>query len=439
MSSRRSVSREILALAIPSLGAMVAQPIFLLTDSAMVGALGTEPLASLGIAGTVVQTTVGLVIFLTYATTPMVARARGAGDDRGATIAGVQGLWIAAALGVILGVALWCAAPWLIGLFPAEPQVAAGAIEFLTISAIGIPAALVGLAATGFLRGFGDARTPLRVAVSGFAINAALNAVLIFGAGWGLAGSAAGTVIAQYVMTAALLRPLIRRVRESGAPATPSRLGLQAVTSSGSWLLLRTLSLRISIVWFIAVAAGMGSEVIAAVHIVSTILGFIALVLDALEVPAQTMVGEGLGAGDGPRVRRVARTIVMFAIGTGAVLGAALAALSWLIPWAFTREPAVADLITAGLMVVATSLPMAGFVFALDGILIGAGDGKYLAATGALNLAMAAPGFVVVGLLSHGMWGIVALQMVWSYLYLGSRALTLGLRVRGDKWMVFGR
>ncbi len=439
MSSRRSVSREILALAIPSLGAMVAQPIFLLTDSAMVGALGTEPLASLGIAGTVVQTTVGLVIFLTYATTPLVARARGAGDVRGATIAGVQGLWIAAVLGLVLGVALWWSAPWLIGLFGAEPAVAAGATEFLTISAVGIPAALVGLAATGFLRGFGDARTPLRVALAGFALNAVLNAVLIFGAGWGLAGSAVGTVVAQYAMTAVLLLPLVTRVRQSGAPMTPGIVGLQAVASSGSWLLLRTLSLRISIVWFVAVAATMGSEVVAAVHIVSTILGFIALVLDALEVPAQTMVGEGLGAGDGPRVRRVARTIVVFAMGTGAVLGAVLAATAWLIPWAFTRDQTVADLITAGLVVVATSLPMAGFVFALDGILIGAGDGKYLAATGALNLAMAAPGFVIVGAMGHGLWGIVSLHMVWSYLYLGSRALTLGIRARGNRWMVFGR
>lgn len=439
MSSRPRVTREILALAVPSLGAMVAQPIFLLTDSAMVGALGTEPLASLGLAGTVLQTAVGLVIFLAYATTPLVARNRGAGDVRGAATAGVQGLWIALILGIVLGAFLWTAAPWLIGLFAPEPNVAAGAVQFLQISACGLPAALIGLAATGFLRGFGDARTPLRVAVIGFAVNAALNAGLIFGAGWGLAGSATGTVIAQYAMTAALLIPVHRLVRESGASLAPGVVGLQAVATSGSWLLLRTLSLRVSLVWFVAVAATMGTDVLAAVHVVSTILGFLALVLDALEVPAQTLVGEGLGASDAPRVRRVARTITIFAVGTGAALGAVLAATSWLIPWAFTRDPAVAGLITAGLVVVATSMPLAGFVFALDGILIGAGDGKYLAATGALNLAMAAPGYVLVGTLGDSAWGIVALQMVWSYLYLGSRALTLGARARGNRWMVFGR
>lgn len=439
MSSRPRVSREILALALPSLGAMVAHPIFLLTDSAMVGTLGTEPLASLGLAGTVLQTTVGLVIFLAYATTPLVARNRGAGDVRGGAIAGVQGLWVAAVLGLFLGAFLWSAAPWLIGLFTPDPLVATGAVQFLRISAVGLPAALLGLAATGFLRGFGDARTPLRVALVGFAVNAAVNAVLIFGAGWGLAGSATGTVITQYAMTVALLVPVHRIVRESGATLAPNTVGLQAVASSGSWLLLRTLSLRISMVWFVAVAAGMGTEVLAAVHVVSTILGFLALVLDALEVPAQTLVGEGLGARDAPRVRRVARTITVFAVACGAVLGVLLAATSWLIPWVFTRDPAVADLITAGLVVVATSMPLAGFVFALDGVLIGAGDGKYLAYTGVLNLVVAAPGFLLVSAIPDAAWGIVALQMVWSYLYLGARAVTLGARARGSRWIVFGR
>ena len=438
MGSGSGVSREILRLAIPSLGAMVAQPLFLLTDAAMVGTLGTTAVASLALAGTVVQTVVGVLIFLTYATTPLVSRRRGAGDEAGALAAGINGVWIALVVGVVLAIGVGAASTRLVSLFGADATVTAAAAEFLAISAVGIPAMLVTLAATGFLRGFGDARTPLAVAVVGFVANAGLNALLIFAAGWGLAGSAWGSVIATYLMAAALLYPVIRRAHRAHSRLLPGRDSLIAVGHSASWLLLRTLSLRVSMVAYVAVATSLGTEALAASHIVSTIVGLLALILDALEVPAQALVGESLGASDVPRTHAMARTITRMAVATGFVVGVGLAASASVIPVLFTRDAAVATMITGALWVVAAALPLAGYVFAWDGILIGAGDSRYLAGAGVVNLLVALPGFVVVFVNGNGLWGIIALQIVWSVLYMGARALTLGRRARGDAWMRIG-
>src|SRR4051794_20037593 len=178
---RRPVDREILRLAVPALGALIAEPVFLLADSAMVGHLGVDPLAGLGIASAVLQTIVGLMVFLAYSTTPAVARRLGSGDERGAVAAGVDGCWLALVLGVVLAAAGWAAAPFLVGLFGASPEIAAQADVYLQLSMLGLPAMLLVYAATGLLRGLQDTRTPLAVAVGGFAANILLNFVFIYG------------------------------------------------------------------------------------------------------------------------------------------------------------------------------------------------------------------------------------------------------------------
>src|SRR4051794_22291838 len=167
---RRPVDREILRLAVPALGALIAEPVFLLADSAMVGHLGVAPLAGLGIAAAILQTIVGLMVFLAYSTTPAVARKLGAGDERGAVAAGVDGCWLALGLGVALAVAGWFAAPGLVDLFGASPPVAEQATRYLELSMPGLPAMLLVFAATGLLRGLQDTRTPLAVAIGGFAL-----------------------------------------------------------------------------------------------------------------------------------------------------------------------------------------------------------------------------------------------------------------------------
>ena len=199
------IDRDILRLALPALGALVAEPLFLLTDTALVGHLGAVPLAGLSIGSAILQTLIGLLIFLAYATTPAVARRLGAGDTVGAIRAGVDGLWLALAIGVALVAVGVPTSGWLVRLFGASPEVSAAAHTYFSISLWGIPGMLLVIAATGLLRGLQDTKTPLVVATAGFGANAVLSAVFIYGFGWGIAGSAIGTVVAQWAMAAVYL------------------------------------------------------------------------------------------------------------------------------------------------------------------------------------------------------------------------------------------
>src|SRR6478735_7621079 len=195
-STGRALNRDILRLAVPALGSLIAEPLFLIVDSALVGHLGITPLAALGIASAILQTIVGLMVFLAYSTTPAVARRFGAGDPTKAVSVGIDGMWLALGLGALLALGGFFATPLLVGLFGATPEVAAQAEIYLGISMWGLPAMLVVFAATGLLRGLQDTVTPLWIAGLGFAANALLNWAFIYGLGWGIAGSAAGTVVA---------------------------------------------------------------------------------------------------------------------------------------------------------------------------------------------------------------------------------------------------
>ena len=222
----RTVDRDILRLAVPALGALVAEPLFLLADSAMIGHLGVAPLAGLGLAGAVLQTLIGLMVFLAYATTPAVARRLGAGDERGAVSVGIDGIWLSLGLGVVLAAAGFAATPLLLSWFGATTDVTQHATAYLSISMAGIPAMLLVFAATGLLRGLQDTRTPLLVAGFGFAANIVLNFVFIYGLGLGIAGSAIGTVIAQWAMAAVYLAVVMRHARRTRADIRPSRDGI---------------------------------------------------------------------------------------------------------------------------------------------------------------------------------------------------------------------
>src|SRR5690606_24307851 len=242
---RGTLNRDILRLAVPALGALIAEPLFLIVDSALVGHLGVAPLAGLGIAGAVLQTIVGLMIFLAYSTTPAVARRFGAGNKRDAVSVGVDGMWLALGMGAVLAVVGYLATPMLVGAFGATPEVAHQAVIYLGISMWGLPAMLIVFAATGLLRGMQDTVTPLWIAGLGFAANALLNWLFIYGFGWGIAGSAAGTVVAQWCMVAAYAVVVGRLARLHAAPLRPHREGVRGSARLGGWLFLRTVSLRV--------------------------------------------------------------------------------------------------------------------------------------------------------------------------------------------------
>ena len=434
-SAPDTLNRDILRLAVPALGSLVAEPLFLIVDSALVGHLGVAPLAGLGIASAVLQTIVGLMVFLAYSTTPAVARRFGAGDPGRAVSVGIDGIWLALGLGAVLALVGSLTTPFLVSLFGASPAVAAQAEIYLGISMWGLPAMLVVFAATGLLRGLQDTVTPLWIAGLGFGANALLNVVFIYGFGWGIAGSAVGTVVAQWGMVAAYAFVVGRLARRHEASLRPRREGVRGSARSGGWLFLRTVSLRVALLATVGVATGLGTEELAGWQVAFTIFSTAAFALDALAIAAQALVGKGLGADDPRLVRRVLGRTVSWGAWFGVVVGVVIGGLSGVIGLLFTGDAAIAALVQPALIVLAVAQPVCGIVFVLDGVLIGAGDAKYLAIVGVLNLVPFLPALVLIAMLHPaGAAGLAWLSVAFFGVYMLARLLTLGWRVRGSAW-----
>ncbi|MFK4224514.1 MATE family efflux transporter [Streptomyces sp. NPDC019890] len=431
---RRRHDREIVALAVPAFGALVAEPLFVMVDSAIVGHLGTHQLAGLGVAAALLMTAVSVFVFLAYATTAAVARRVGAGDLAAAVRQGMDGIWLALFLGTVVVAVTLPTAPWLVQAFGASDTAAPYATTYLRISSLGIPAMLIVLAATGVLRGLQDTRTPLYVAVGGFTANAALNAGLVYGAGLGIAGSAWGTVIAQVCMAAAYLIVVVRGARRHGASLRPDAVGIRASAQAGVPLLVRTLSLRAVLLIATAVAARLGDIEIAAHQIVLALWSLMAFALDAIAIAGQAIIGRYLGADDAEGARQACRRMVQWGIATGVVLGILVVVARPLFIPLFTSDSAVHDTLLPALLVVAVSQPIAGVVFVLDGVLMGAGDGRYLAGAMLVTLAVFAPVALLVPMVGGGLtalWWAMTLMMT-------VRMLTLWLRMRSGRWIVTG-
>ncbi|MFF4169840.1 MATE family efflux transporter [Streptomyces sp. NPDC001744] len=431
---RRQHDREIVSLALPAFGALVAEPLFLMVDSAIVGHLGTPQLAGLAIAAALLSTAVSVFVFLAYATTAAVARRVGADDLPAAIRQGMDGIWLALLLGAAVVALTLPSAPWLVGLFGASDTAAPYAVTYLRISSLGIPAMLVVLAATGVLRGLQDTRTPLYVAIGGFAANGALNLGLVYGAGLGIAGSAWGTVVAQCGMAAAYLTVVVRGARRHGASLRPDAAGIRASAQAGVPLLVRTLSLRAVLMIATAVAARLGDTDVAAHQIILSLWSLMAFALDAIAIAGQAIIGRHLGANDPEGARRVCRRMVQWGVVSGVVLGALLVLARPLFVPFFTGDAAVRDTLLPALLVVAVSQPVAGVVFVLDGVLMGAGDGPYLARAMLLTLVVFAPAALLVPVLGGGLtalWWAMALMMT-------VRLLTLWFRSRSGRWIVTG-
>lgn len=420
----------------PALGALIAEPLFLLTDTALVGHLGAAPLAGLGIASVILQTALGLLIFLAYATTPAVARRLGSGDLPGAIRAGIDGMWFALFVGLVLvAVGLLTARP-LVDAFGTPPDVAAEATTYLTISVLGLPAMLLVIAATGLLRGLQDTRTPLVVATTGFAANAGLNALFIYGFGWGIAGSGWGTVAAQWGMAAVYVVIAVRAARRVGASLRPGLDGVGRTASAGGWLLIRSACLRLAMLATVSAAASLGVSGLAGIQVALTLFSTLAFALDALAIAGQAMIGHALGAGDAAKVRAITGRLLVWGVLGGAALGILLALLSGVIAPVFTQDSGVASVLPGVLLVMAIGVPLAGFVFVLDGVLLGAGDARYLAWTGIVNVAVYLP-LLAWALTARGPGAgpAVALWCAFGLGYIGARAVTLGLRTFGWRWV----
>ncbi|MFE2262167.1 MATE family efflux transporter [Streptomyces griseosporeus] len=433
-AARRRHDREIVALAVPAFGALVAEPLFVMADSAIVGHLGTSQLAGLGVASALLTTAVSVFVFLAYATTAAVARRVGAGDLPAAIRQGMDGIWLALLLGAAVIAVTLPAAPGLVDLFGASSTAAPYATTYLRISSLGIPAMLVVLAATGVLRGLQDTRTPLYVAIAGFVANAALNAGLVYGADLGIAGSAWGTVIAQCGMAAVYLTVVVRGARRHGASLRPDAAGIRASAQAGVPLLVRTLSLRAILMIATAVAARLGDADIAAHQIILSLWSLLAFALDAIAIAGQAIIGRYLGAGDAQGARDACRRMVEWGIAVGVVLGVLVVLARPLFLPLFTSDSAVTDAALPALVIVALSQPVSGIVFVLDGVLMGAGDGPYLAWAMLITLAVFTPVALLVPTLGGGLtalWAAMTLMML-------VRMVTLWLRSRSGRWLVTG-
>ncbi|MFC4111142.1 MATE family efflux transporter [Nonomuraea zeae] len=425
--------REILRLAVPAFGALVAEPLFLLADYAIVGhGLGTTAVGSLGVAGAVLTTLVNLCVFLAYGTTASVARQSGAGNHARAMRSGVDGIWLALAIGATLIVVGWPLAPAMVELFGAGPEQSAQAVTYLRISLLGAPGMLVVLAGTGVLRGLRDTLTPLAVAVGSFALNAALNAWFVLGLGWGIAGSAWGTVLAQTLGAAVYLVVVARGALRLGAPLTPSLAGVRQAGTAGFALLVRTVCLRVVLLVATVIATRMGEAELAAYAIATQVWTLLAFALDAIAIAGQAITGRSLGAGDVAATKAATRRMVQWGVWSGAVLGLLVIAARPVLPGLFDADPQVAELLLAVLWPVALFQPVCGVVFVLDGVLIGAGDQRYLAWAGVwttlayLPAALLAAGFGVVAL-----WCALGVWML-------ARLITLVRRSAGTAWLVTG-
>lgn len=424
-----SLNRRILALAVPAFGALIAEPIFVLTDSALIGQLGKAELAGMSIAATLVTTVVGLMNFLAYSVTPAVARAFG--------------------LGMLLMIAGYAFADPLLRGLGATDETMSYALDYLHHSLWGIPPMMIILAQVGTLRGLQDTVTPLKVATVGTLVNIVLNWLLIYPVGWGVAGSATGTSLTQWGMAAALGAVMMRGTREHAVRWAPDVAGMRSVLSLGSWLMLRTLSMRIASLLTVFVVARFGTEHTAAYQLGMGVFNLFLYALDSLAIAAQALLGKELGERDlnveseRAKVRQLKNRLLRMSLIYGVITGLICPLIGFFGSWIFTQDAQVAFLFTIATVIIALGQPIAAYVFALDGILMGAQDVKYLAIGCFIMLVMYVP--VMLGLhwavgtgTMDALAGYCGLWAAYILYFQGIRAVIFGRRARSDVWMKAG-
>jgi putative MATE family efflux protein len=428
-SMRSPYDKEIFSVAIPALGALAAEPLYILVDTAIVGHLGTPQLAALAIAATVMTSAFTLFNFLTYGTTAQVARLHGAGHDDAAAGLGAQAQWLSLAVGLLLIALLAGLAVPIVTLMGGEGGVAGGAVTYLRIAALGAPMWMIAAAGQGFLRGMGDLRTPLVILIVAHLVNVVLELLFVYGFGWGLAGSAWGTVIAQAGMAAAFVRVQLKAGWER-----PDFARIRPLVRIGGEIAVRTTALLVAFMVASAVLARVGADSLGAHQIAFQLFVFIALVLDAVAVAGQVMIGRMLGGGDAAGAYAASRRMIGWSVAFGGLFGAVLLGLGDAVPRLFTGDEAVVDRAMEIWWMFAAMMPLNGAVFALDGILIGAGDTRYLAIAMTISALVAVP-LTVVSL--HAGWGIVGVWAAISALLL-MRLLACWLRFSGRRWALTG-
>jgi MATE family, multidrug efflux pump len=428
---RSPYDREILRLALPALGALAAEPLYVLVDTAIVGHLGRPQIAALGLAGTVLAGAFTILNFHTSGTTAVVARATGAGQHERAARLAAQALWVSLGIGAVLVVVCEALAVPLLHGLGAHGRSGAYALTYFRIAALGLPAALVALAGQGYLRGVSSFRRPLVIVVAANAVNVVLELLFVYGFHWGIAGSAAGTAIAQAGMGVAFVVELLRPHADS---KRPSLREMKPMLRVGRQIFVRTAALYASFLVAASVCARMGDAQLGAHQIASQLFFLLALILDSVAIAGQVIVGRMLGAGDAAGAYASALRMIAWSVVVGAAFAIVLLPLAHVVPRAFTGDHAVLHQAASLWPYFVLMQPLGGAVFALDGILIGAGDTRYL------MWSMLAASAVFIALASLALelsWGIVG---VWAALdvLIAARLALLAVRFAGRRWVVTG-
>jgi putative MATE family efflux protein len=427
------LDRRILAIAVPALGSLLVEPIYVLTDTAVVGRLGTDELGGLAVASTVLNTLVWIFNFLSYGTTVRVAVRRGRGDTEGAASDALQGLWLATGLGLATALGIFLGARWLGGVVGDDPAVVHLGVTYLRIAVVGIPFQLVTVACIGYLYGLPDTRTPFAVLALSTTTNLVVELVLVFGFDTGIAGSAWGTVLAQVLSAGVLLSMVVRRLRADGL----HRLRvvppvMWEVVKVGGHLVQRTGFLLLALASCTAVASRAGTEVLGGHQIAAQLFIFLAIGVDMFKVAGQSLVGHALGAGRPDEARDVVDHLYRWGLRCGALLLVVTLLSAPLVPHAFTGDPAVVHQATIALVLLAVLQVPGGITFVLDGVLMGANDFRDLRWSTTIAFAVCLP---VLGAVWH--WPSLGIVGVWTtmVLFVTARAVKNHLRVRGDAWL----
>lgn len=424
-------ARSVLRLAVPALGVLAAEPLYVLVDTAVVGHLGALPLAGLAVGGVVLSQVAAQLTFLSYGTTARTARLHGAGRRAEAVAEGVQATWLALAVGVVVLVAGQLLAGPIAHALAGDPAIADAAVSWLRIALFGAPLVLVTMAGNGWMRGVQDAARPLRYVLAGNGISAVLCPVLVYGAGWGLEGSAVANVVAQLISAGMFLRALAsERVAVRPRPDV-----MRAQLVLGRDLVLRSLAFQACFLSAAAVAARTSTEAVGAHQIVLQLWMFLSLVLDSIAIAAQSLIGAALGAHAAGLARRTARMVTGYGLALGCALMVVFAALHSVLPRAFASDAGVLAEVPNAWWFFVMLQPIAGVVFALDGVLLGAGDAKFLRTT---TLASAAAGFLPLVWASLAFdWGLAG---IWTGLaaFMVLRLCAVLLRLRSGRWAVVG-
>lgn len=427
----RSHDREILRLALPSLGELASEPVYVLVDTAIVGHLGTLQLAGVAVAATTFLSGFSLLIVLAYGTTAAVARAFGAGDRREAATLAVQALYVAIALGVVLGLVGLVLAEPILGTLGAEPATLPFASTYFRISLLGAPALLVMLVGTGYLRGLQNAVVPLAVALATNVVNLLVELWLVFGLDLGVAGSAWSTVFVQWGAATFYSMAIAKGARSESAVIAPDLARIRRYAATSGALFIRTLALRVAIAVTIVVSSAVGTATLAATQIAGQVAALLALAIDSIAIAGQALVGKYLGARSVDGARTVTKRMLLWGVVAGLGFMAVVVSTSAWLPTLFTDDPVVAGQASTALRIVGLLQPVLAIVFVLDGVLIGAGDNWFLAIAMSIATALYLPVALSVVPLGLGIAGVWAAYSVLSL----ARLLANGSRWMSGRWL----